>query len=323
MIPLRVKPDPLTAACEIVTLEPPEFVNVPDSDCVPPTVTVPKAKAVGFDVIAPAVAPVPDNGMARLGLEAFEVMVTLPLADPDIVGANATVKLVLWPAIKVIGPLIPPSVKPAPLTATCEIVMLDVLELVTVSESDCVLPTVTLPKLKLAGFEPREPDAIPLPASEIVAGLFVASLVMVLVALKAPAAAGVKENVMVAFWPAAIETGSVGLVTAKYFVDMESLLIVIEVLPVFVAEITSALLLPAFTLPKLSAEFESDSAPTCGWLLELLVLTPRQLVSRASEQIVRTATATSSNSGECAFTCVLALACRLDTIRFGWTENSF
>jgi hypothetical protein len=260
--------------------------------------------------------------MVRLGLEAFEVMVTLPLADPDIVGANATVKLVLWPAIKVIGALIPPSVKPDPLTATCEIVMLDVLELVTVSESDCVLPTVTLPKLKLAEFEPREPDAMPLPESEIVVGLFVASLVMVLVALKAPAAFGVKENVMVAFWPAAIETGSVGLVTAKYFVDMESLLIVIEVLPVFVAEIASALLLPAFTLPKLSAELEIDSAPTCGWLLELLALTPRQLVSSASEQIVRTATATSSNSGECAFT-VLASACRLDTIRSGWTENSF
>jgi hypothetical protein len=181
-------------------------------------------------------------------------------------------------------------------------VTLDVLELVTVSESDCVLPTVTLPKLKLAGFEPREPDAIPLPESEIVAGLLVASLVMVLVALKAPAAFGVKENVKVAFWPAAIETGSVGLVSAKYFVDMESLLIVIEVLPVFVAEIASALLLPASMRPKLSAELESDSAPTCGWLLELLVLIPRQLVSRTSEQNVRTANATSSNSGECAFT---------------------
>ena len=114
-----------------------------------------------------------------------------------------------------------------------------------------------------------------------------------------------------------------GLVTAKYFVDTESLLIVIEVLPVFVAEIASALLLPAFTLPKLSTELESDSAPTCGSLLELLVLIPMQLVSRASEQIVRAAIATSSNSGECAFTCVRASACRLDTIRFGWTEDSF
>jgi hypothetical protein len=322
-IPLRVKPAPFTAAFEIVTLDPPEFVNVPNKDGVPPTVTVPNARLVGLDVIAPTVAAVPDNGMVRLGLDAFEVMVRLPLADPEAIGANVKAKLVLCPALKVRGVLIPPSVKPDPLTATCEIVMLDGLELVTVSESVCVLPTVTLPQFKLAGFEPREPAAIPLPESEIVAELLLASLVIVLVALKAAAAFGVKENVMVAFWPAAIEIGSGGLVSAKYFVDMESLLIVIEVLPVLVAEIASALLLPAFTLPKLSAELESDSAPTCGCLLELLVLIPMQLVSRASEQIVRAAIATSSNSGECAFTCVRASACRLDTIRFGWTEDSF
>jgi hypothetical protein len=194
-----VKPAPFTAAFEIVTLDPPEFVNVPDKDCVPPTVTVPNARLLGLDVIAPTVAAVPDNGMVRLGLDAFEVMVRLPLADPEAIGANVKAKLVLCPALKVRGVLIPPSVKPDPLTATCEIVMLDGLELVTVSESVCVLPTVTLPQFKLAGFEPREPAAIPLPESEIVAELLLASLVMVLVALKAAAAFGVKENVMVAF----------------------------------------------------------------------------------------------------------------------------
>jgi len=198
-IPLRLKPNPLTAAFEIVTLDPPEFVNVPDKDCVPPTVTVPNARLLGFDVIAPAVAPVPDNGMVRLGLDASELMLMLPLADPDAIGAKAKVKLVLCPAPKVRGVLIAPSAKPGPPTATCEIVMLDELELVTVSASDCVLPTVTLPKFKLAGFEPRDPAAVPLPESEIVAVLFVASLVMVLVALKAAGAFGVKENVIVAF----------------------------------------------------------------------------------------------------------------------------
>ena len=198
-IPLRVKHDPFTAAFEIVTLDPPEFVNVPDKDCVPPRVTVPNAKLLGLDVIAPAVAPVPDNGMVRLGLDASDVMVMSPLTDPEAIGANVKVKLMLCPALRVMGVLTPPSVKPDPLTDTCEIVMLDGLELVTVSESDCVLPTVTLPKFKLVGFEPREPAAIPLPVSEIVAVLFVASLVMVLVALKAAAAFGVKENVMVVF----------------------------------------------------------------------------------------------------------------------------
>lgn len=194
-----MKPDPLTAAFEIVTLDPPEFVNVSDKDCVPPTVTVPNAKLLGCNVIAPAVAPVPDNGMVRVGLGASEVMLMLPLVDPDAIGAKVKVKLVLCPPLKVRGVLIPPSAKPDPLTATCEIVMLDELELVTVSTSDCVLPTVTLPKFKLVGFEPRDPAAVPLPEREIVAALFVASLVMVLVALNAAAAFGVKENVIVAF----------------------------------------------------------------------------------------------------------------------------
>ena len=313
-----MKPDPLKAACEIVTLEPPEFVSVADSDCVPPRVTVPKARVVGLEVIAPAVAPVPDNGTVRFGLEAFDAIVTLPLAEPEALGANVTVKLVLCPAVNVSGVLIPPTVKPDPLPATCEIVMLDALELVMVSESDWVLPTVTLPKLKLTGFNPREPEATPVPESEMAAWLLDALLVIVPVALKAPAAFGVKEKVRLAVCPASMETGSVGFVIAKYFVDIASLLRVIEVFPVFVAEIASALLLPAFTLPKLSTELDSDSAPTCGCRLEL-ELKPIQLVSRASEQIVRTAMATSSNSGECAFTCVLASQRQSGYVRFGWT----
>lgn len=95
VIPLRLKPNPLTAACEIVRLEPPEFVNVPDSSCVPPTLTVPKARVVGFEVIVPAAAPIPDNGTVRLGLEPFELMVMLSLAGPETVGVNFTRKVVL------------------------------------------------------------------------------------------------------------------------------------------------------------------------------------------------------------------------------------
>jgi hypothetical protein len=100
-----------------VTLDPPELVNIADNDCVPPTVMVPKAKLVGFAPRVPAVTAVPDKGIARLGLEAFDVMVTLPVADPETVGANLTVKVVLWPAIKVKGAVTPLRVKPEPLTA--------------------------------------------------------------------------------------------------------------------------------------------------------------------------------------------------------------
>jgi hypothetical protein len=44
-------------------------------------------------------------------------MVTLPVADPETVGANLTVKVVLCPAFNIRGALIPLTVKSGPLTA--------------------------------------------------------------------------------------------------------------------------------------------------------------------------------------------------------------
>jgi len=41
--------------------------------------------------------------MLSVGLEPFEVMVTLPLTAPAAVGLNNTVNDVLWPALSVIG----------------------------------------------------------------------------------------------------------------------------------------------------------------------------------------------------------------------------
>jgi hypothetical protein len=41
------------------------------------------------------VTPVPETAMFTVGLVAFEVMVTLPLADPAEAGLKATLKLAL------------------------------------------------------------------------------------------------------------------------------------------------------------------------------------------------------------------------------------
>lgn len=48
-------------------------------------------------------------------MEAFEVMVTLPLPLPADAGVNAALKVALWPAVRVIGVLIPLRVNPVPL----------------------------------------------------------------------------------------------------------------------------------------------------------------------------------------------------------------
>jgi hypothetical protein len=71
------------------------LITVSDRDCLLPTVTVPKLRPVGFDPSAPSASPVPDKGMVRLGLEAFDVIVILPLTLPADAGVNATVKVAL------------------------------------------------------------------------------------------------------------------------------------------------------------------------------------------------------------------------------------
>ena len=101
-----------------MTLEPPVLVTVSDRDCLLPTIALPKLRLVGFDPSAPGVAPVPDNGTVRVGLEAFEVIVTSPLILPADAGVKVTLKLALCPDVSVIGVVIPLRVNPVPLTAT-------------------------------------------------------------------------------------------------------------------------------------------------------------------------------------------------------------
>ncbi len=79
--------------------------------------------------------------MLKLGFEAFEVMLTLPLVPPLVVGAKSTVNDVLWPAVKVKGKERPLSLNPEPLAVAAEIVRLDPPELVSVSDKLVLLPT--------------------------------------------------------------------------------------------------------------------------------------------------------------------------------------
>ena len=101
-----------------MTLEPPVLVIVSDRDWLLPTVTFPKLRLVGFDPSVPCVTPVPVTGIVRVGLDAVEVMVTLPLALAADSGANVTVKVALWPAVSVTGAVIPLRLNPVPLITT-------------------------------------------------------------------------------------------------------------------------------------------------------------------------------------------------------------
>jgi len=139
--PPRLNPLPLAVAAEMVRVDPPEFVSVPERDFEVPVCTLPKLKLEGFGDSWPCATPVPDKATVRLGFDALEVMLTLPLAAPLAVGANSTVKDVLCPAFSVTGGVNPLRLNPLPLAEAAEMVTALPPVLVSVSERLLLLPT--------------------------------------------------------------------------------------------------------------------------------------------------------------------------------------
>jgi hypothetical protein len=174
-----------------------------------PTVTLPKLRLAGFDPSTPGATPVPDNAIVSVGFEAFELIVTVPLALPVDSGVNVTLKVALWPPASVAGVMIPLRLNPVPLMPTCEIVTLEPPALVTVSDRDLLLPTVTLPRLRLVGFDPNAPGATPVPVSGMVRVELEAFEVTVRLPLTIPADAGVNLTLKVALCPAVSVAGVV------------------------------------------------------------------------------------------------------------------
>ena len=62
-------------------------------------------------------------------------------------------------------------------------------------------------------------------------------------------------------WPAATVTGRLGETSEKYCEEIETLLIVTDVEPRFVTVADKVLLVPAWTLPNASVEFNTDKMP--------------------------------------------------------------
>jgi len=207
---------PPTLNTELFVLAPvtvtlaPLAVKLPDAVPLLPTTTLPKSMEVGFTANCPtAEEPVPDSGIVSVGLEALDVMVTLPLALPADDGANETENVALCPAVSVTGAVMPVKPNPLPLTATWEIVTSVPPVLVTVSDRDLLLPTVTLPKLRLVGFAPSVPGVTPVPDNGMLNVGFDALDVIVTLPLAPPADDGANETVKVALWPAVKVTGVV------------------------------------------------------------------------------------------------------------------
>jgi len=94
-IPLRLKPDPGPVTCEIVTLEPPELVNVSFWVELLPTTTFPKLMLVGLGDREPAVSPVPVSEIFSIEFDAVLVSAILPVTAPAACGEKVMLNEVL------------------------------------------------------------------------------------------------------------------------------------------------------------------------------------------------------------------------------------
>lgn len=166
-----------------------------------PVGTPVKLTLVGFAASAPTVAPEPESGMLSDGFDALLTTRMLPEALPAVPGLNVTVKLALCPGCIVKGTLRPLRLKPVPVGVAAEIIAAAVPPFVRVTVCDCGVPTWTFPKLRLAGFAARDPEAKPDPARPIVAVGTVPENATLPLAL--PADCGAKVTVKPAVCPGA------------------------------------------------------------------------------------------------------------------------
>ena len=121
--------------------------------------TFPKLTDDG-DIVKPGCMPVPAIEIERDELEASLTIVSVPVIFPSDDGANRTWTMLLWPAGIEDDGFPPTTVKPVPEMVAWE--MLTDAVPVFVTERFCValLPTETLPKVRLEGLAERTPGPL-------------------------------------------------------------------------------------------------------------------------------------------------------------------
>lgn len=149
--PVMLKPVPVTLACEMVTLEPPVFCRVSVWVALLPSATEPKLKLDGLVPNPPPRTPAPVSGTMSCAVVPVLAMFRLAAMLPTVCGWKTMLKLVDWPAARVIGKLNPVRVKLPLSTLAAVISRLVPPVLVSVFDSVWLVPTPTLPKATLAG----------------------------------------------------------------------------------------------------------------------------------------------------------------------------
>ncbi len=172
--PDTVKPVPLMAAAEIFTGPVPVDVSVTGSVALEPTATFPKLRLLGVIVNCGEVAATPVPAMLTTDVAFVEELlltVSLPVTAPAIMEAYWTCRVTFCCGLRVSGKVAPDTLKSVPLIVA-ELTFTALVPVdVSVTGSVEVEPTVTLPKLRLAGLTdkvavPVAAFATPAPLSE-------------------------------------------------------------------------------------------------------------------------------------------------------------
>jgi hypothetical protein len=169
-----------------------------------------------------------------------------------------------WFGVKISPEVTPLLLYPVPVTVTPEIVTFEFPLLVSVVVNELLLPTLTLPKLKLDELNPStRVAATPVPLREIVVGELGALLTNVIDPVTLPAALGPNTALNVVAFPAPMVTGAVIPVVLKPAPVTVTDEIVTVALPPFVRLMVCELFVPVVTLPKAAAVGVADN---CGWV---------------------------------------------------------
>jgi len=215
-----------------------------------PVLTFPNARLVPLnESVCETATPVPLNATVVGELGELLTMLTEPARLPAVVGANTALNVALAPAAIVVE-LSPFTVYPAALMLSCEIVSEAVPEFVIVNDCDFVCPSMTLPKLKLAGLTVTA-ACTPVPVSGIVRGEPVPLLVTVTVPVAAPTAVGANVTDRVAWLEGFSVAGAVMPLAANPAPDTVTPVICSDPVPEFVSTICFTELVPVPTFPKL------------------------------------------------------------------------
>lgn len=235
--PVALNPAALMLICETDTLELPVFARV--TVCVPlvPVVMLPKLSEAG-DAASCATGDtlVPASATTRGELSVLFTRVRLPERLLTEAGVKLMVKVEEPPGGTESGNARPEKLKPVPISDAWVTLRLAVPGFLMASIWVLVTPTVTLPKLTLAGTT-EICGRTPLPLNEIIPGELVALLTKLRPPVALPTVAGAKLTMSEKLWPAARVTAPVKPLTlnpAPVMATCERLTLAV---PVFVSAI--------------------------------------------------------------------------------------